>query len=238
MSLVLAVKDKNRVILGSDKQSSIGSTKDHTCTKIWQVPDLPGALMGSVGSARVSQIIQYAYVIDKNAFKTEPTTEFVITALGPTILNALKLNGIDLDPGEGANLPIMPNAFIFAYKDKAWMIWNDLSVTEINDYLAIGSGSDVANGALFATKGKNPFERIITAIDAAADSTLFVDNGVDLLATIPYKDDQRLIEKAFGKDDILKTVLEEIKKVQAEEEKTETKPKSVKKKPKKATPKE
>ena len=60
MSLVIAVKEKDRIVLGADKQASLGNAKDHTNTKIWRVEDLPGAIMGSVGSARASQIIQYS----------------------------------------------------------------------------------------------------------------------------------------------------------------------------------
>lgn len=78
------------------------------------------------------------------------------------------------------------------------MIWNDLSVTEISDYFAIGSGADVARGALYATEGKNPFERIVISIDAAAESSLFVDDGIDLLVTQEHKEDEKQIAKALG----------------------------------------
>ena len=64
--------------------------------------------------------------------------------------------------------------------------------------MAIGSGSDVASGALYATQEKNPFERVVTAIDAAAESTLFVDNGIDMLVTDDRKDDNRHLAKALG----------------------------------------
>ena len=73
-----------------------------------------------------------------------------------------------------------------------------LSVSEIEDYFAIGSGSDVASGALYATKEKNPFERVVTAIDAAAETTLFVDDGIDVLVTEEHKDDEKLLAKALG----------------------------------------
>ena len=198
MSLVVAIKDKDRIVLGADKQVSTGETKNHTNTKIWPILDLEGAIMGSVGSARASQIIQYSDIIDKNMLHKEVSTDFIICSLAPTIAATLKSNGIVVEPGENGLCDLMPNAFIFAYKDKAWMIWNDLSVTEIDNYFAIGSGSDVASGALFATKEKNPFERIVTAIDAAAETTLFVDNGIDLLVT-DFKDkDDELITKALG----------------------------------------
>lgn len=198
MSLVIAIKDNDRIVLGADKQASAGGSKDHTNTKIWAVEDLPGAIMGSVGSARASQIIQYSKIIDKNLIRQGIGTDYIICALAPAIVANLKANGIVVDPNPDSICATMPNAFIFAYKDKAWMIWNDLSVSEIDEYLAIGSGSDVARGALFATPEKNPFERIVTSIDAAATTTLFVDDGIDLLVTEPREEDIENASKALG----------------------------------------
>ena len=188
MSLVVAIKDKDRIVLGADKQASTGGTKDHTNTKIWEVEELPGAIIGAVGSARASQIVQYSQVIDKNMIGQEIDTEFIVRVLAPTIATGLKANGIVVD-SEDAKCDMMPNAFIFAYKDRAWTIWHDLSVSEINEYFAIGSGSEVARGVLYATPEKNPFERIVTSIEAAAESTLYVDTGIDLLATGKYEED-------------------------------------------------
>ena len=221
MSLVIAIKDKDRIVLGADKQGSFGDTKDHAVTKIWPVDELPGAIMGGVGSARANQIIQYASIIDKNLINKDIGTDFIICSLAPTIAAGLKANGINIDVKEGDFLQLMPNSFIFAYKDRAWMIMNDLSVTEIEDYLAIGSGADVARGALFATKKANPFERIVTSIDAAAESTLFVDDGIDLLVTDVHDGDDEKIAKALGFE--LKEVKEEIKKSEAKTKKVKKK---------------
>ena len=198
MSLVVAIKDKDRIVLGADKQASTGGTKDHTNTKIWKLEELPGAIIGSVGSARASQIIQYSQVIDKNLIPDTLDTTFVVRVLAPTLANGLSANGIVVEPGEGGKCDMMPNAFIFAYKDRAWTIWHDLSVSEIDDYFAIGSGSEVARGVLYATSEKNPFERIVTSIEAAAESTLYVDNGIDLLATGNYAEDLADMSIALG----------------------------------------
>jgi ATP-dependent protease HslVU (ClpYQ) peptidase subunit len=211
MSLVIAIKEKDRIVLGADKQVSLGSTKGHTSTKIWKVDELPGALMGGVGSARATQIIQYSQIIDKN-FTGPINTEFVICVLIPTITAALKANGIVISSKEDDCI-LTPNVFIFAYLDKAWVIWHDLSVVEITDYFAIGSGADVARGALFATKEKNSFERIVTCIDAATESTLFVDDGIDLLTTYDKPKDPKQVAKALGLDlSILKELNEETSK--------------------------
>ncbi len=221
MSLVVAIKDKNRVVLGADKQASTGGTKDHTNTKIWKLEELPGAIIGSVGSARASQIIQYSQVIDKNLLTQDLDTTFVVRVLAPTLANGLRANGIVVEPGEGGKCDMMPNAFIFAYKDRAWTIWHDLSVSEIEDYFAIGSGSEVARGVLYATPEKNPFDRIVTSIEAAAESTLYVDNGIDLLATGAYDEDLKDMAIALGlplpkpkKPRTKKTVEEKAKEIQ------------------------
>lgn len=200
MSLVLAIKDRDRIILGADKQiSDSGSdSADHTSTKIWAVEELPGAIMGGVGSARASQIIQYTDIIDKNLINKDVDTSFIIRSLVPTIVASLKANGINAEIKDGSPCIMLPSSFIFAYKDKAWVIWNDLSVAELTDYLAIGSGSDVAKGALFATKNCNPFDRIAVAIGAAAETTLFVDDRIDLLATELKEGDDLKIAKALG----------------------------------------
>lgn len=198
MSLVVAIKDRDRIVLGADKQASTGGTKDHTNTKIWKLEELPGAIIGSVGSARASQIIQYSQVIDKNLITDNIDTQFVVRVLAPTLANGLRANGIVVDHADGAKCDMMPNAFIFAYKNKAWTIWHDLSVSEIDDYFAIGSGSDVARGVLYATPDKNPFERIVTSIEAAAESTLYVDNGIDLLVTGAHEDDLKDMSVALG----------------------------------------
>ena len=198
MSLVVAIKDKDRIVLGADKQASISDSKDHTSIKIWPVCDLPGAVMGGVGSARASQIIQYSSIIDKNNLNVEPTTDFVICSLAPTIAATLKSNGVVVKAGEVDICEMMPNAFIFAYKDRAWLISHDLSVIEIENYLAIGSGSDVAKGVLYATPDKDPFQRVVTSIEAASEYTLFVDDGLDLLVTGEHEEDKELIAKALG----------------------------------------
>lgn len=198
MSLVVAIKDKDRIVLGADKQASTGGTKDHTNTKIWKLEELPGAIIGSVGSARASQVIQYSQIIDKNLITETIDTTFVVRILAPTLANGLRANGIVVEAGDGGKCDMMPNAFIFAYKDRAWTIWHDLSVSEIEDYFAIGSGSDVARGVLYATTEKNPFERIVTSIEAAAESTLYVDNGIDLLVTGRHEEDLTNMSVALG----------------------------------------
>lgn len=201
MSVIIAVKDKDRIILGADKQTSFAQSKSHEGTKIWRVADLPDAIMGGVGSTRVNQIIRFAPIINKNEIGPDGlSTSFIINHVVPAIVGTLKSNGIKVECPQDASTPVMSNAFIFAYEDKAWRIWHDFSVHEIDDFSAIGSGTDIALGALFASPDRDPFQRIVTSIDAAAKYTLFVDSALDFLPTKVYEEDQALIMKALEPD--------------------------------------
>lgn len=217
MSLVIAIKDQNRIVLGADKQGSFGDSKDHTFTKLWDVPNLEGAIMGGVGTARASQILQYSNIIDRNYINDneEVTTDYIVTVVVPKIVDALTQNGIVCE--DDSKTTMIPNTFIFAYKDKAWMIFSDLSVSEIDDTLAIGSGQDIAKGVLYATQNQNPFQRIVTSIKAAAEHTLFVDDNVDLFATDSAEGDEKLLAELSLGDDIDAIDVPEV------EEKKETK---------------
>ena len=54
---------------------------------------------------------------------------------------------------------------------------------EIDDYVAIGSGSQEAIGSLLSTEGQNPRKRIVKAIKASAASDIYVDYPIILTDT-------------------------------------------------------
>ena len=98
MSLVVAIKDKDRIVFGADKQVSGAGSKSHNTIKIWDVPELPGAIMGGVGSLRASQVIQYSKLIDLNAMADLSygtiDTNYIITVLVPQIVLQLQSAGV------------------------------------------------------------------------------------------------------------------------------------------------
>ena len=57
------------------------------------------------------------------------------------------------------------------------------SVLENDDYLVIGSGEAIATGVLESNKSKKPQDRIIQAIKACADKTLYVNNSIYITST-------------------------------------------------------
>lgn len=213
MSLIVSIKDKDRFVFASDSQASIGGSKEHSATKIWRAPDMPELIVGSVGSMRISQIIQYSSIIDKNCIDEAINTEFIVNSLVPVLAATLKANGVIIDATEDISFPTMSNSFVIAYQDKCWVIGNDFSVSEVDDYTALGSGSDIARGALFASTGLDPFTRSVISIAAASESDLYVDDGIMLLSTKIYPEDEKLIKNALGVEE------EKIKKAPAKKKK-------------------
>ena len=214
MSLVIAIKDKDRIILGADKQGSLGNRKDHTATKVWEVKGFDSCAMGGVGYARANQIMQYiGGLLDKNMFDENEgiDEEFVVSLLAPTIQATLENYGVSMDghdPEAQVTIKAMPNTFIFAYKDRAFVIDRDLTVSEVTDYAAIGSGAEIARGSLYSSKDKNPFQRITEAIEAAALETMFVDDAVEVVVTKEYPEDEKLYNDAVGLTSLLEALME------------------------------
>lgn len=199
MSLVIAIKDGDRIVFGADKQATSGDNRTHLATKIWTVRDCPSIIMGGVGSVRATQIMQYSSIINKNFLEpTGLTTEFIVNQVCPRIVEVLRTSGINVNANKDVPSEIcISSAFLIAENDKAWLIHHDLSVIEIDKYYAIGSGSQIANGALFVTPNQNPFTRITDAIDAAAENTLFVDHKIEFLTTKVKEDDEKKIVAAL-----------------------------------------
>ncbi len=202
MSLVVAIKHKNRFILGADKQASGWNNKQHTATKVWYA-EYKNCCIGSVGLARAAQVIQYIKgLLDAAGFgKDQLDEDFIHLQLPRTLYETLKMHGVITE--DSGHPFFLPNDFFIAYKDRCWQVCQDLSVSEVEEYEAIGSGADIALGVIETALmygEKNPFKIITTAIDIAAEKTLYVDHEIDFAVTNPDKNDIISQASAFGYD--------------------------------------
>lgn len=217
MSVVIAVRDKNRFVLGADAQVSCGGEKSHTGNKVWEIKEYPGCCMGAVGSARASQIIASVKgLLDGLPFGTpEVPDEFIVLALPRCIYETLKNHGIEeLWDQDGQKQLLLPCEFFFAYKDRCWCIHRDMTVEEVEEYMAIGSGGAGAehsmDTAVLFYKEKNPFKLIAQAIDIVAERTLYVDHNVNYVSTSFEETDFIKIAEAIDPDQA-KAIKDDIK---------------------------
>lgn len=104
--------------------------------------------------------------------------------------------GVPLD-NKGNPMPTIGSQFLLAVGEHTFTIDIDGAIEELNDYLVMGSGAEVAIGVLENNKNKSAKQRIKEAIQACADKTLYVNNDIKILSTY---------------DTISKSTLEEYKK--------------------------
>ena len=186
MSVVVAIKEGKKIYIGADSQSTSGSTRftlrNPNNYKIWKVIDSNNCLMACVGNKRDANVVRLIPdIVDEfDEFSKRVNYKFVVKYVVPTIVRELKKAGFIKDENY---IECLNSAFLFAYKDKLFLINNDLCVLEIDDYVSIGSGAPEAIRSLLSTEGEEARTRIIKAIKASAANDIYVDYPIVLSDT-------------------------------------------------------
>jgi hypothetical protein len=123
-----------------------------------------GFLFGFTSSFRMGQLLRYALRPPKR-HADEDVMKFMVTELVPAVRQCLKDGGFASRDSERES----GGTFLVGYAGRLFRVCDDYQVGECADgYDACGCGEEFARGAMFATKGKPPAERITTALEAAA----------------------------------------------------------------------
>ena len=195
MSVVIAIKEKDCIYMGCDSQVTIGSGKRTLKSvnnfKIWKVDGYPNCLMGGVGNFRDLCFLRCTPEIIPEMRLATNSLDYgtVVTQVVPAIWQTLVAYGlyqdkplvVDDNRGTGA----INSQFLLGCGTSLYNIGADGTVEEIEDYIAIGSGEDLANGSLKTTEDSNlsAEERIAAAIDAASRGNAYVSNPIIIADT-------------------------------------------------------
>ena len=184
MSVVIAIKEKDHIIMGCDRQVTGGGLKFKTPSKIFEIKNCPNGLLGVVGTLRGSQVLQVQdNLIDElKILKGEIDFKYCVLDLYDKIYEIFKNNRL-IPKENNEYLNHIDCDFIFAYKDKAFSIDGYGCVFEIDDFLVIGSGFETAQAVLLNNKHKKATTRIKEAIKACAEKTLYIDNDIVFKST-------------------------------------------------------
>lgn len=196
MSVVVAIKDKDRILVGCDSQVTLGYTKSilKSQLKIWKPEDDKEIVMGLVGAFRDTNILSTAkeWIEELPKLKNEINFKYIVRTVVPKVFKELNSYGrMKIKDG----IQSLDSNVMFAYKDKAYQIEGDGCVIEIDDILADGSGYRLCLGAWNSLKDKDiPIkEKLIQVIKAACESDLYVNYPIIIMNT---KDDKvEIIEK-------------------------------------------
>lgn len=182
MTIVVGLIDQGgHVIMGADTVYSNGNRHVDRNSKLTRMPvkrpyrtkaqevanAYHFALVGTSGSIRAGQIVSAMRAPDWP--KGQSAYEYLIGPFVGAVRNALE------DAGQVGKSSIQSDqtelTILVALDDCLFIIWQDFSVTQpAEPYAAIGSGTDLALGALFATRSLRavPSEAVLDALRAAA----------------------------------------------------------------------
>lgn len=194
MSVVVAIKDEDKVWMACDSQSTRGGSKrtlsNPSNYKIYRPSKEKETLIATVGLTKFSNALatQDEFIDELTKLKNEFGFKYMVTNIVPKLFSIGKQYML-VKKVEGQEIYNLENDFLFAYKDKLFTI-NSGCVFEIEDYDAIGSGFELALGYLHNAEEKDKKEMIIKAIKSAIKTDNYVNYPIIVMNT---KDDEVII---------------------------------------------
>ena len=170
MSVVMAVKQGDRIWFGADTQATRGGDRYNQLSpndfKVIKFEN--GVLLSATGETVTSQIIfshpEWFAVDEKKGL----TKEFIVTKIIPKIYETLEAEGL-LEKDDRGTPPVTKCTMMLAYKDKLFEICRDLQVIRYEDYQASGSGATAVNyGLARIDKTKDINEQLLRLLRISA----------------------------------------------------------------------
>ena len=168
MTCIVGLTDKNKVYIGGDAASaSAYSMRISAVPKVFRNGPF---VIGYTSSWRMGQILEHHLRIDESELPRAGNSlhEFMVCVFVEKVRDLFK----ELGYSTVENNEETAGQFLVGCYGHLYYVDKDYQVNEtINGMDACGSGEDYALGALYATKDTalNPYQRIDTALEAAAE---------------------------------------------------------------------
>lgn len=165
MTCIAGIVQEGRIVVGGDSQATSGwSRTTRVDAKVW-VHD--GWALGYAGGPRVAQLLRWD--LDWPPLKDEQSVEAYLATDFAKAYRAVLREGGALKTENGIEQADDTTRLMVGHRGRLFVIHSDFQVAETTDgYAAIGSGDDLALGALYATRRqRDPGRRLRTALEAA-----------------------------------------------------------------------
>ena len=177
MTCVIGLKDGDGVLLGADTCESTQYVKFASAdAKVFRVGPFG---LGACGSPRMKQLLRHQLRLPDPPKTGLP--RFMVTQFTDAVRKALSEGGWKRTSDgreEGGE-------FLVALRGRLFVCDYDFQVSEMrHDFHAVGSGQEVALGALHATRSMKPRRRIRTALEAAAEFAVGVRAPFQIIRVI------------------------------------------------------
>ena len=184
MSVIVALKYKNGVLIGADKQcSSFNIKEDNNAIKINKTK-YSNNCMGVVGSLRDANII-----LNKDELmidildKKEIDFKYVVNIIVPNLFEILRKNN---RVSSLNNIETLSSTFVYCTNKNLYMIFGDGAVVEREDFITVGCGSDEVRGYLNTLNLENltkekATEIIQNSIQKSCKDDIYINDKIDLI---------------------------------------------------------
>jgi ATP-dependent protease HslVU (ClpYQ) peptidase subunit len=169
MTCIVGLVHAGGVTLGADSQTTSGwvhTTMADSLHKVFRVADM---LIGSTGTARMSQLVQYALSKPEHPADMECVT-YLVTHFADAVRDCLKTGGYAIKDKEQE---MHDGSLLIGYRGRLFSLDTHFAINEVADgYYAIGSGQEVALGSMHTSDRMgdllSPEKRVTWALEAAA----------------------------------------------------------------------
>lgn len=175
MSLVLAIKHKDGIVMGGDSAYSVADDDDAVhihvpgdpvvMTKVFKLRDFG---LGLAGSLRALQIIQFSFVPPAH-LRGGFNMAYMVAQFVPTLRNCLT-TGIRSEGAEGEDVTGWPGELLVVKDQMMFVVGSDFSITATpTDWEAVGAGWAYAAGCLYGSRHRrDPHKRVEDALEVAS----------------------------------------------------------------------
>lgn len=164
MTLVVGLAHESRVYIGTD--SAEAGASNLTIRRDPQVVWKGSFLFGFPGVFRLENLVRYRLPVPED----EPATDvrgFLALHVAETVRAWIREELVE--PQVRAATDEIAGIMLVGYRGRLFMIGSDGQVVEAFDgYDALGTGDEVALGAMRATRRESPEDRVYSALHAAA----------------------------------------------------------------------
>ena len=167
MSVIVAIKEKNRIVVGVDVRMSSCDTYVDSYSrrpKAMHINNKKDIIVGGIGNVGLVDVLRQHLTEypEKELYKMDRA--FIVKYIVP----ALVINVRDYEMQDKENK--MDGVLLIAVQDRAYTIAGNYSVEEVVSYGAEGSGRDAALGSLYTSSkllSVSSEERVKLAIESA-----------------------------------------------------------------------
>lgn len=168
MTCIIGFAADNSVYIGGDSAASDGhNVSIYSTPKVFKRGEL---VFGFTGSYRMGQLLRY-HLVPPARHEGVEDIEYLVVHLIPEIRTTFKEHGFSkTDSSEESG-----GTFLIGYRGNLYVVYTDYQVSQTADSIAaIGSGAEVALGAMYALDIEPPVDRITRSLEIAATLNAFV----------------------------------------------------------------